>query len=67
MTPIELKPYGAGHPHYVLAERILSWHLIDYNGRHGTCIVLDNGKEMNCGNWPREIAAAIENLKAGTA
>ncbi|CAB4171396.1 hypothetical protein UFOVP1095_19 [uncultured Caudovirales phage] len=61
MNPITFKGYGVrGGEVVVIAERITHFYPIDYNGNHGTCIVLDTDKEVNVSNWPSEVRMAIE-------
>ena len=56
MTPITFKPYGVrAEPPTIIAERIVSWSLIDYNGNYGTCIQLDTGNSINVGEWPADV------------
>lgn len=61
LTPVIFKRYGVGFGGVtVIAERITHFYPIDYNGNHGTCIVLDTGKEINVGDWPHEVAKMID-------
>lgn len=49
MTVLKMPSYGAGSAgdEYIVAERITNFKMIDYNGRWGTRITLDTGKEIN--------------------
>lgn len=56
MTPITFKRYNpGGSDPTVIVERITHWEQIDYNGNYGTRIYLDTGKELNVGEWPRDV------------
>ncbi|VVE28674.1 hypothetical protein PPN31114_03536 [Pandoraea pneumonica] len=60
MTPITFPGYSVGAREVtVIAERILAWWPIDYNGVHGTCIQLDTGKEINVRAWSTEVDRAV--------
>ena len=60
MTPLRFKAYGPGRcAPTVIAERITHWYLVDFNGNHGTCIVLDTGKEVTVGDWPEDVEKAV--------
>tara|TARA_B100001105_G_scaffold251204_1_gene240606 strand:+ start:15340 stop:15543 length:204 start_codon:yes stop_codon:yes gene_type:complete len=60
MTPLRFKSYGPGRSApTVIAERITHWYLVDFNGNHGTCIVLDTGKEVTVGDWPEDVERAV--------
>jgi hypothetical protein len=66
MTPITFKGYGVGSRGVTLiAERITHFYPIDYNGNHGTCIVLDTGKELNVGDWCDDVAKTIDLITEG--
>ena len=48
MTILRMPSYGVGGGvEYIIAERITNFKMIDYNGRWGTRITLDTGKEIN--------------------
>ena len=49
MTILRMPSYavGGGGEEYIIAERITNFKMIDYNGRWGTRITLDTGKEIN--------------------
>jgi hypothetical protein len=48
MTILKMPGYGIGSgDEYIIAERITNFKMIDYNGRWGTRIVLDTGKEIS--------------------
>lgn len=56
MTPIKFKGYGAGSRDIeIIAEKIVCWSAIDYNGDHGTEIYLDNGKNVRVGEWSSDV------------
>lgn len=61
---ITLPSYAiGGQPFSVVVEKINHWHRIDYNGRQGTCIVMDNGAELNTDAMPYEVEKRIEDTK----
>lgn len=66
-TPMELQPYGTGRPVFVIAERVVTFKQIDYNGQYGTLISLDDGSEVRCGHWPREVAEKINKAMKGSS
>ena len=48
MTILRMPSYAVGGgEEYIIAERITNFKMIDYNGRWGTRITLDTGKEIN--------------------
>lgn len=48
--------YGAGAREVtVVAERVTHFHLIDFNGLHGTEIYLDTGKSVRVQVWPQDV------------
>lgn len=64
MTPIKFKPYGVGSSDKtIIAEKILFWEQIDYNGNYGTRIYLDGGAEVSVGEWPIDVQAKIASIK----
>jgi hypothetical protein len=67
---ITLPSYAiGGQPFSVIVEKINHWHRIDYNGRQGTCIVMDNGAELNTDAMPYEVKKRIEDtqlMRCGT-
>jgi hypothetical protein len=61
VTPITFKRYNPGaEDKTIIAERILYWEQISYNGNYGTCIILDNGKEIHVGEWPTDVEKKIK-------
>jgi hypothetical protein len=63
MTPKTFKGYGVNSPPVtVILERITVYYPVEYNGRHGTCIELDNGKEVTVDEWPETITKAIADM-----
>lgn len=64
MNPITFKSYGGyGRDVCVIAERITHFYPIDHNGKNGTCIVLDTGKEVSVEEYPGQVRMAIEQAK----
>lgn len=62
MSPIHFKRYSPNAADVtVIAERISHWYAVDYNGNHGTTIVLDTGKEVTVGEWPNEVEAKYKS------
>lgn len=65
MTPLTFKGYGAAsREQTIIAERILCWCLIDYNGNYGTRITLDTGKEINVEHWPSDVEKMVRAARA---
>lgn len=68
---LQLPGYSPGQAcTYVPIASISTWSHIDYNGIHGTRVLLVSGREINAGCWPEDIAramAAAHSLKAGDA
>lgn len=61
---ITLPGYGIGSPEFsVVVEKIQQWRRIDYNGRIGTCIVMDNGAEVTTEAMPYEVEKRIEDAQ----
>ena len=61
MNPITFTSYsGFGREVVIIAERIVSFHPIDYNGNRGTCICLDTGKEICVSESPGQVRMALE-------
>lgn len=60
MTPIRFNRYNPGGSDCtVIAERITHWYPVDYNGNHGTVIVLDTGKEVTVGHWSTDVEKMV--------
>lgn len=57
MTPLKFTAYQryTNEPVTVIGERITHWRAISYNGCSGTCIVLDNGVEINVGHSTADV------------
>ena len=61
---IQLPAYAiGGHPFYVVIEKINHWHRVDYNGRSGTCLVMENGAELTTEAMPYEVEKRIEDAQ----
>lgn len=61
MSVVKFPGYGPGAPEvYLPVERIISFHLIDFNGNYGTHIDLPEGRYIRVSAWPEEVKAAIE-------
>lgn len=59
---ITLPSYAVGgHPFSVVVEKINHWHRIEYNGRSGTCIVMDGGAELTTDLMPYEVEKRIDD------
>jgi len=53
--------YGVNsQPFSVVAEKINHWYRVEYNGRSGTRIVMDNGAELTTEAAPYEVEKRIE-------
>ena len=64
MTPITFTAYsGFGREVVIIAERIVSFYPVDYNGNHGTCIILDTGKEVTVTDSVGAVRMAVEQAK----
>ncbi len=64
MTPITFTSYGGfGREVIIIAERIVTFYPIDYNGNRGTCICTDNGKEICVSDSPGVVRMALEQTK----
>lgn len=62
---ITLTSYGVGGREFsLLVEKINHWHSIEYNGRSGTCIVMDNGVELTTDASFFEVQKLIEKAAA---
>lgn len=61
MRIVEFKGYGYHvQTEYVNADRVMNWHRIDYNGRDGTKIILDNGSEVTVADSDYEVARKLK-------
>ena len=61
---ITLPSYAVGgHPFSVIAEKINHWYRVEYNGRCGTCVVMDNGAELTTNLAPYEVEKRIEDTR----
>jgi len=64
MTPITFTAYsGFGAEVVIVAERIVSFYPVDYNGNRGTCIQLDTGKEITVSDSINAVKMAVEQTK----
>mgnify|MGYP000552966755 CR=1 FL=1 len=64
MTVMTFKGYGVNAREIsIVAEHIVSFWPIDYNGNHGTCILLSNDKEINIGDWPSTVKMRLEQVQ----
>lgn len=64
MAVLSFKDYGySPEPIRVISERITHFYGVDYNGRTGTVIVLDTGKEVTVGEWSGEVQRKIEDAQ----
>jgi hypothetical protein len=63
MTPKTFKGYGVNSADVtVILERITHYYPVEYNGKHGTCIVLETDKEVMVDEWPETITQAIADM-----
>ncbi|MHC0025767.1 hypothetical protein [Enterobacter vonholyi] len=46
-----------------MSERITHFYGVDYNGRSGTTIVLDTGKEVTVGEYASVVQRKIEDAQ----
>lgn len=61
-TFIKLPGYAIGSPERsVSVEKINHFYRIEYNGRSGTCIVMDNGQEIKTDAMPYEVQKFIDD------
>lgn len=59
---IELPSYAVGgHPFTVCVSKINHWSRVDYNGRSGTRIVMDNGAELLTDKATYEVQKLVED------
>lgn len=61
MKIIEFPGYGVGAPRvYLPVERVVRFHMIDFNGCYGTEIILPDGRYIRVSASPEQVKAAIE-------
>ena len=61
---IKLPGYGVnGTAFHLVVEKMTHFYGISYNGRHGTCIVLEGGKEMITELMPYEVEKKIDDMR----
>ena len=59
---IKLPGYGVnGTAFHLVVEKMTHFYAISYNGRPGTCIVLEGGKEMITEAMPYEVEKKIDD------
>jgi hypothetical protein len=64
MAVISFQSYGySPEPVRVMVERITHFYGVDYNGRSGTTIVLDTGKEVTVGEYSSDVQRKIEEAQ----
>lgn len=64
MAVLSFQSYGfTAEPTYVMSERITHFYGVDYNGRSGTTIVLDTGKEVTVGEYASAVQRKIEDAQ----
>ncbi len=50
----------------VVLDRVTHFYSIEYNGNHGTCIVLDTNKEVLVEDWPSSVKMVLDQAKEKT-
>ena len=61
---IKMPGYGVnGSEHYVVLEKVTHFYGISYNGKPGTCIVLEGGKEITTELMPYEVSKRIDDQR----
>lgn len=64
MAVISFQSYGySAEPVRIISERITHFYGVDYNGRAGTTIVLDTGKEVTVGEYSSAVQRKIEDAQ----
>ncbi len=64
MRTATFKGYGVNAPDVtVILDRVTHFYRVEYNGRSGTCIVLDTGKEITVDEYPGSVQMVL--LQAG--
>lgn len=60
MSVVSFSGYGVNSSDWtVVAARIVRWHRIEYNGRSGTEVVLDNGDKITTEESPYEVERKV--------
>jgi superfamily II DNA/RNA helicase len=61
MKILRFNGYGVNsQDKYIALNRILHFEAINYNGNHGTCIVLDSQDEICVGHFPEDVKKILE-------
>ena len=61
---IKLSGYGVnGSEHYLVVEKMTHFYGINFNGRPGTCVVLEGGKELLTELMPYELQKRIDDAR----
>lgn len=64
MNTATFKGYGVNAREVtVILDRVTHFYPIDYNGRHGTCIVLDTDAEICVEEWPSAVKMVLDQAK----
>lgn len=64
MAVMSFQSYGySAEPVRVMVERITHFYGVDYNGRSGTTLVLDTGKEVIVGEYASDVQRKIEEAQ----
>ncbi|PAS97750.1 MAG: hypothetical protein CGU28_04240 [Candidatus Dactylopiibacterium carminicum] len=64
MTLLTFRGYGVqASAVTIVAERVLSFSQIDFNGRYGTEIHLDRGLTVRVEEWPQDVKTALEKAQ----
>lgn len=63
MTILQMPSYGiGGSDEYIISSRITNFKAIDYNGRSGTVITLDTGKEITTNLSVFKVEEMLKNI-----
>lgn len=62
MKILQMPSYISGNDEYIISSRIIHFKAIDYNGRAGTVITLDTGKEITTNLSVFKVEEMLKNL-----
>jgi hypothetical protein len=64
MAVLSFKSYSfSADPIYVLSERITHFYGVNFNGNHGTTLVLDTGNEVTVGEWSSDVKRKVDEAQ----